>query len=104
VNRVPVDAERLISETGPAGLDRHPMPPRIHAREQLPAFAPSPTLRGVARQPWERAQLIIFKQLTINLDIYISIFQVGLANLRGKAKNEHGRDVGDAFPGPDSRV
>jgi hypothetical protein len=47
---------------------------------------------------------MIFKQHTINLDIYISIFQVGLANLPGKAKNEHGRDVGDEFPGPDGCV
>jgi hypothetical protein len=47
---------------------------------------------------------MIFKQHTINLDIYISIFQVGLANSPGKAKNEHGRDVGDEFPGPDGCV
>jgi hypothetical protein len=44
---------------------------------------------------------MIFKQLAITLDIYISIFQVGLANLPGKAKNEHGRDVEDEFPGLD---
>jgi hypothetical protein len=47
---------------------------------------------------------MIFKQLTINVDICISIFQVGLANLPGKAKNECGRDVGDEFPGPDDCV
>jgi hypothetical protein len=43
---------------------------------------------------------MIFKQLTINLDIYISIFQVGLANLPGNAKNEHGRVVRDEFSRP----
>jgi len=47
---------------------------------------------------------MIFKQLTINLDIYISIFQVGLANLPGKAKNKHGRDVEDEFSRPDGCV